>query len=272
MSSNVEVSRQGLLTAALIAAVLLLSLVISSALMRWASSYPIMPFPREKTPAEVLLNVLLISIPSIITSAFLASAIRYARAILLRGLILLGAFIAVLTARGALEAHGGLPSTLLSWLLMFFVVLSTLSVVVPPPEEVTALIYLVYGTVLGAFIGVNSPTSSILLLLAIFALYDIFFSRWAGAARGRGLEDLRAAVRLEGVDVGVGDIVFYSILASHTMRFFGFTTALLTSTLMIIGGILTLLIASRLGSFPGLPIPLALGVLPLLTFQLGGGG
>lgn len=272
MSDRVEGLGQRLSTAALVAAAILLSLALSSALGRWTSSYPIMPFPRERTPAEVLLNILLISIPSIIISALLASAIRYARALLLRGLILLGAFISVLTIRGVLEAHGGLIPTLLSWLLMVIVVLSTIAVVAPPPEEAMAAIYLVYGSVLGSFIGVNSPTSSILLILTIFSAYDLVFSRWVGkAARGRGHEEL-AAIRLGGVDLGIGDIVFYSILASHAMRFFGFSTAILTSILMMVGGILNLLIAHRLGSFPGLPIPLALGVLPILASQLRGGG
>ncbi len=271
MSSSGDEIRGRALAAALLAAVLLLSLAISSGLGRWASSYPIMPFPRERTPIEVLLNVLVISVPSIIISALLASAVRYARVILLRSLILLGAFTSILMARGALEAHEGLPSTLLLWFLMFIVVLSTLAVVVSPPEQVMALIYLVYGTVLGSFIGVNSPTSSILLLLTIFAVYDLFFSWRAAAAKGDDRE-AGAAISLGGVEVGVGDIIFYSMVASHTMRFFGVSMALQASALMMAGCALTLIITHRVGSFPGLPIPLALGVLPILIGQLGGGG
>jgi hypothetical protein len=273
LSISGEEMRRRLQTAVLLAAGLSLSLAISSGLGRWASSYPIMPFPMERTPMEVLLNVLLISVPSIIISALLASAIRYIRLLLLRGLILVGAFITVLMARGGLEAHGDLPSALLAWLLMFTVVLSTLSVVIPPPEDATALMYLIYGSVLGTFIGVNSPTSSILMVLAVFAVYDLFFSSRAKAAVSRGgREELIATIRLGGVEVGIGDIIFYSIVASHTMRFFGLSTALQASALMMAGGLLTLTLAHRLGSFPGLPIPLALGILPILTGQLRVGG
>lgn len=265
------VMRRGLLKAVILAAALSLSLALSIGLGRGASAYPIMPFPREKTPVEVLLNVISLSIPSIIISSLLASAIKYAKALILRGLIILGAFTAILMARGTLELHGGLSSILLLWLLMCIVVLSTLAVVVSPPEGVMAFLYLIYGSILGAFIGVNSPTSSILLLLAAFSVYDIFFSRWV-RSEGEGREGLRIAIPLEGVEVGIGDIIFYSLVASHTVRYFGVLMALQASTLMMVGCTLNLLIAYRLGSIPGLPIPLALGVLPILTTQFTGLG
>ena len=122
------------------------------------------------------------------------------------------------------------------------------------------------GGALGVFFGKNIPLYSAILILAFLAVYDVI-AVYRGpvgkiAESSSGLDELKGlSYAFRDIQMGLGDLVFYSMLVGA--MFFNFSSFLpcLVSIFGIIAGtIITFYMLERRGIFPGLPFPIMLGL------------
>jgi len=127
------------------------------------------------------------------------------------------------------------------------------------------LVTLLLGGALGAFLGVSIPTMSSLVLLTLLSLYDIvavYLGPVGKIAREAEPERLKGiSFTFREVHMGLGDLVFYSMLASRMLLVYGFKVWFASSLGILTGVYLGLKVLEKRRMFPGLPIALAFGLI-----------
>lgn len=138
------------------------------------------------------------------------------------------------------------------------------------------------STVILAFVGAQvgsffaetlSPWTALALPIA-FAIYDIYavfrgpLKALIGTAPGIALVGM--SIKAGEFTLGLGDIVFYTLLPSLALFQFGASLGVMPAVLTIlaidIGMVITLFLLSRRRLLPGLPIPMLLGVLVIVAY------
>lgn len=121
------------------------------------------------------------------------------------------------------------------------------------------------GGALGVFFGFFIPFWSALLILVFLAVYDVVAVYYGpvGKIAQSGLDQLKGlSYSFKDIQMGLGDLVFYSMLSG--IMLFNFQPNLLPCFVSIIGilvgSFLTLLILEKKNIFPGLPLPVFLGL------------
>jgi len=111
-------------------------------------------------------------------------------------------------------------------------------------------------------------------MLVVVAVFDLVLlnTPWVlDVVRGFG-ERRSGSVRLsyvgEHVEVGMGELVFYSFLPAHVEAYYGDGVLLATLALIGVGITLNLWLLNRRGVIAGLPAPILLGLTPLIVFML----
>ena len=123
------------------------------------------------------------------------------------------------------------------------------------------------GGALGVFLGWSIPVVSALLILAFLAVYDIiavYKGPVGKIANNSGLDQLKGlSFSFREIQMGLGDLVFYSMLCAVMLLnsdFGGWAPYLLSIAGVLIGAFLTFIMLKKRGIFPGLPIPIFLGL------------
>ncbi len=128
----------------------------------------------------------------------------------------------------------------------------------------------------GSIFASTIPILTALLLAAVFSVYDIYavfrgpLKQLVSMAPAQALTAVTS--RLGEYTLGTGDTIFYSMLpaiallqgASVTLQY-NVPFALATMASIDVGVVITLYLLSRSRMLPGLPIPMALGLLTLLA-------
>jgi hypothetical protein len=132
------------------------------------------------------------------------------------------------------------------------------------------LVILVLGGALGTFLGASIPTISAVLILLFLAAYDVVavFRGPVGkiASEGLELDYLRGlSFSFRDIQMGLGDLTFYSLLAAHALIFFGFLASFGGIVGVLIGSFLSFKMLEKKGMFPGLPFSIILGLLGILV-------
>lgn len=132
------------------------------------------------------------------------------------------------------------------------------------------------GAQVGSFFAETLPFWTALALPIAFALYDIYavfrgpLKALIGTAPGIALVGM--SIRAGEFTLGLGDVVFYTLLPSLALfqfyAAFGIAPALLTMVAIDVGMVFTLFLLSRRRLLPGLPIPMLLGVLVVAYYLL----
>jgi len=131
----------------------------------------------------------------------------------------------------------------------------------------------IIGGMTGTFLGVSIPTLTAIVLLLALAGYDLF-AVYKGPigkmAQSTDLEEFTGAVFTYGdLTVGMGDMVFYSMLASIAMINFGPVPFVAAAVGVIFGAYLGFKMLEGRDMFPGLPFAIVLGLgLMYLTSQI----
>jgi hypothetical protein len=139
------------------------------------------------------------------------------------------------------------------------------------PTHLAAIITI--GGMTGTFLGVSVPTLTAIALLLALAAYDLF-AVYKGPigkmAQSTDIEDFKGAVFTYGdLTVGMGDMVFYSMLASNAMINFGVLPFVAGGIGIILGAYLGFKMLEGRDMFPGLPFAIILGLgLMYATSQL----
>lgn len=161
-----------------------------------------------------------------------------------------------------------LTSTTWGWLVLSLLGSATLALIVyksKGPLHLAGIVLI--GGLTGTFLGVSIPTLTAIALLVALAGYDLF-AVYKGPigkmAQSTDLEEFTGAVFTYGdLTVGMGDMVFYSMLASNAMMNFGPLPFLAASVGLVVGAYLGFKMLEGRDMFPGLPFAIILG----LTFM-----
>jgi presenilin-like A22 family membrane protease len=132
-------------------------------------------------------------------------------------------------------------------------------------------IVILLGGGFGAFLGREIPPLSAMLILCALAVYDVFavYRGPVGKIARHGLEKLRGlSYSFKEVQMGLGDLTFYSMLISLVFFYAGPVYCLVSAIGVLAGAFLAFKMVERKGIFPGLPFPIALGLLPLIVWFL----
>jgi presenilin-like A22 family membrane protease len=130
------------------------------------------------------------------------------------------------------------------------------------------------GGAFGVFLGFLIPLYSAIAILIFLAIYDVFavYRGPVGKLAQSGLDQLNGlSYAFKGMQMGLGDLVFYAVLMS--VMFFSFPNSIIPTIMSIvgicIGSLLTFLMLTKKEMFPGLPFPVAIGLtLGLITTLL----
>ena len=120
------------------------------------------------------------------------------------------------------------------------------------------------GGGLGVFFGASIPFFSAVLILVFLAVYDVFAVYYGpvGKIAHSGLDQLQGlSYSFKDVQMGLGDLVFYSMLAGSMLLNFNSLIPYFVSLIgILVGSFLTLVMLEKKGIFPGLPFPIVLGL------------
>ncbi|MHA1410243.1 MAG: hypothetical protein ACTSQY_08075 [Candidatus Odinarchaeia archaeon] len=128
-----------------------------------------------------------------------------------------------------------------------------------------------YSIIVSIFLALVLPTWTLIIILVGISIYDIYSVRQGPIKKviekseEKKEFDLNLTVSIGKWEIGIGDLVFYSLLVSHTVIFFGIVPWIFSIIGIIIGLIITLKILIKKKLLPGLPIALFIGVLPILV-------
>jgi presenilin-like A22 family membrane protease len=129
------------------------------------------------------------------------------------------------------------------------------------------------GGALGIFFGFAIPLWSAIAILAFLAVYDVF-AVYRGPL-GKIAESSESFDQLEGlsysfkdIQMGLGDLVFYSMLTGSMFFYFihssglplGVLPCLVSIVGIMAGSVITIFMLQRKRIFPGLPFPIMLGL------------
>jgi presenilin-like A22 family membrane protease len=123
---------------------------------------------------------------------------------------------------------------------------------------------IIIGGMTGTFLGVSIPTltaAALLLALAGYDLFAVYKGPIGKMAESADLEEFTGAVFTYGdLTVGMGDMVFYSMLASNSMMNFGILPFAAAAVGLIVGAYLGFKMLEGRDMFPGLPFAMILGL------------
>ncbi|MHA2407531.1 MAG: presenilin family intramembrane aspartyl protease, partial [Candidatus Ranarchaeia archaeon] len=121
-----------------------------------------------------------------------------------------------------------------------------------PGSKIRNLATIVIGSLIGAFLGPNIPTWTILLLLVALAIYDIYAVKQGPIKEmvetleetekeeGEGIDIPMLTYATKEWEIGIGDLAFYSAFTDHVLIYFGLIGGSLVSVGIIIGALATL--------------------------------
>ena len=125
------------------------------------------------------------------------------------------------------------------------------------------LTVLLLGGALGTFLGWSIFTLSAVLILSFLAVYDTFavYRGPVGKIARSGLDQLRGlSFSFKDIQMGLGDLTFYSMLSGHMLLNFGYLPCAASVVGILAGCLLSFKMLERKGMFPGLPFPVFLGL------------
>lgn len=130
-------------------------------------------------------------------------------------------------------------------------------------QRFSGFVVLGIGGALGTFLGFSLPTLSTVLILCALAVYDIYavYRGAVGKIARNGLEQLRGlSFSFRDVQMGLGDLTFYSMLAGHMLLNFSLVSCLASMVGILIGCFVSFRMVEQRGVFPGLPFPIFFGL------------
>ena len=245
-----------------------------------ASSAPIVAitfFP--ETTSGVTLNAAIYVIMMAIAGTVMYLFIKFGLKRLVKNLINIAMFALLFflfTWYGTLYADY-LPSILTStiWVWLLISLLASLAIALAiykskGPLHLAGIILI--GGMTGTFLGVSIPVltaAALLLALAGYDLFAVYKGPIGKIAQSTDLDELKGAVFTYGdLTVGMGDMVFYSMLASSAMMNFGPLPFIGAAMGLIVGAYLGFKMLEGRDMFPGLPFAVILGLASMYATSL----
>ena len=125
------------------------------------------------------------------------------------------------------------------------------------------IVVILLGGALGVFLGWSIPLVSAVLILAFLAVYDIIavYKGPVGKIASSGLDQLKGlSFSFKDIQMGLGDLVFYSMLCAAMLRWLNSSAYAFSFIGVLVGSFVTFRILEKRSMFPGLPVPIFLGL------------
>ena len=145
------------------------------------------------------------------------------------------------------------------------VILIAYTIFVRNEHWLSTIVLAFVGAEVGSFFAETLPTWTALALPIAFSIYDIYavfrgpLKALIGTAPGIALVGM--SIKAGEFTLGLGDIVFYSLLPCFALFQFGLAQSLYVIVAINVGVVITLYQLSKRRLLPGLPIPMLLGIL-----------
>jgi hypothetical protein len=136
--------------------------------------------------------------------------------------------------------------------------------------KVRNFVFILYGAFLGGFISLLMPTASLVVMLVAVAVYDLvmlnsgWFADLIKVLSQSGRSGARMSYVTESLEVGIGELIFYSFVPAHVEAYYGLEMLAMTLVMTGIGVLLNLWVLEKRGFIAGLPAPILLGLSPLV--------
>ena len=162
-------------------------------------------------------------------------------------------------------------SVLFSFVFGFILALSLISHKVP--IQIRNFFVILLSSIIGFFLGYNSPTWSIIAILVGLALYDMYAVK--KGPLGKLVSELEKEEDKKGGDIlpflgyttdvlqiGLGDLVFYTVLVTHLLSRpqYGIIDATAGALGVLLGAVITFKMLQKEKMLPGLPLSIFLGL------------
>jgi presenilin-like A22 family membrane protease len=229
-----------------------------------------------ETPSGATLNASMFVVMMAVAATLIYLLVRYQRKHIVKYLIS-GAMLFV--AFFLLNWYSELYATQLSpiidvygygWIGLTGLVSALLFIGLHRGSESTRLLSVtIIGSLTGTFLGASIPTLTAIVLLAALAVYDLV-SVYRGPigkiAEMADLEEFKGAVFTVGdLTIGMGDLVFYSMLVSNAMVNFGALAYVGALAGVLVGSFLGFKMLERKEVFPGLPFAICFGLAAMIV-------
>jgi hypothetical protein len=134
------------------------------------------------------------------------------------------------------------------------------------------ILFIVCSGSLGAFVGVVMPTVPLIVISFFLSFVDLFLinrKTVENIVGERAYEQLITEIAFSNKNwgIGIGDLTSYSIVVANTSANFGLLAGFSSLSMFIIGSFLSYMMTIRRGRFPGLPISMVLGLIPLMLLS-----
>lgn len=145
-----------------------------------------------------------------------------------------------------------------------------LSIVDALSDRMRNLLFVVCSGALGSFLGVLLPVVPVAGISLFLSVLDFFLIKRKTVEDIVGKETyeklvLSVAISNQEWGIGIGDLTCYSMVVSNALVIFGFFTGIVSLLLILLGSLISLTLTLRMVRLPGLPIPIALGLIPSLS-------
>lgn len=266
---------------------LAISMAVTSILLAIGAARPLLP--QSPDPVESIFIALILALIGLLGATGLYQLVKMRKTFAVR-LIFLAIFapwVAVMSVvlgqallLGAVKGSGFAPGVTIWFVFVFLlsiyasILFAVLVLMGSLSVKIRNVVYVVYGSMIGAFVGVSLSTAALVAILTALALYDLLVVRRFG--RGPTAEDIAlrrepwATLSFSGmtVEVGIGEFIVYAIIAAHALSYFGALSAYLAVAMVLIGATVNLIQLRHEGFVAGFPIPTLLGLLPIIWFFL----
>ena len=134
------------------------------------------------------------------------------------------------------------------------------------------MLFVVCSGTLGAFVGVVVPTVPIIGISFFLSFADLFLINRKTVEKIVGetaYEKLITEIAFSNREwgIGIGDLTSYSIVVANTSANFGLLAGFFSLSMFLIGSFLSYIMTLRHDRFPGLPISMVLGLIPLIILS-----
>ena len=135
------------------------------------------------------------------------------------------------------------------------------------------------GGALGIFFGFEIQLWTAIAILSFLAVYDVIavYRGPVGKIAQSGMDDLQGlSFAFKDIQMGLGDLVFYSMLTGSMFFFFikylglplGIIPSLISVVGIMAGSLVTFFMLTKRAIFPGLPFPIMIGIISGLVTGL----
>lgn len=251
-----------------------------------------MPFMREETYYATFYNTILLLSLIVLGSLMLYFLIKLKKIKVLEAIIKVLVMLAIYSVVTIYTASTcvlfGLEYMdllVFNGITLAFTVIFSYSVLFSKKNSVTVFSTLLLGTSIGALFGVTLPSWTVLAAAIAVALWDIY-AVFKGPLRAL-IDEIKSsekvpekpyefnflrgiALSFKGLLIGLGDIVFYSMLMALSLSSpnFSIIRYILVSSSIVAGAYITLKALEKgRRALPGLPLPMLLGTLVYVTLS-----